>query len=137
MIGVMIEINIWKEWILNHAVIKFGWIKINIDGDMIMSCHVNIIYFQLMCLNIFWYLCTWYLCWYTNSWLDIGMNIFLWLLEGIGVDVHTDIGYICAIKPHQMLMNTIYEPQVDKLGFLKLQKGLYVETENWKPDKLR
>ena len=40
MIEVIIEINIWKEWILNHVVKKFGWIKINIGRNMIMSCHV-------------------------------------------------------------------------------------------------
>ena len=40
MIGIMIEIDIWKEWILNHVVEKFGWIKCDIGGDMIMSCHV-------------------------------------------------------------------------------------------------
>ena len=38
--GIMMKINIWKQWILNHVVKKFGWIKINIGGDMTMSCHV-------------------------------------------------------------------------------------------------
>ena len=34
------EINIWKEWNLNHVVKKFDWIKVNVGGVMIMSCHV-------------------------------------------------------------------------------------------------
>ena len=44
MIGIMIEINIWKDWILNHVVIKFGWMKVDIGGDMMMSSHVIWIY---------------------------------------------------------------------------------------------
>ena len=32
-------------------------------------------------------------CWYTNTWLDIGMNIFI-AFEGIGVDVIQILGMI-------------------------------------------
>ena len=39
-IEIIIEIGIWKEWIVNHVVKQFGWIKNNIGGEMIMSCYV-------------------------------------------------------------------------------------------------
>ena len=42
MIGNIIEIDIWKDWFLINVVIKFGWMKMNIDGDIDMSYHVNI-----------------------------------------------------------------------------------------------
>ena len=42
MIGNIIEVNIWKDWILRHVVIKFGWIKVDNSGDVNMSSHVNV-----------------------------------------------------------------------------------------------
>ena len=41
-VGNMIEINIWKSWILKHVVIEFGWIKMDISGDISMSSRVNV-----------------------------------------------------------------------------------------------
>ena len=59
-----------------------------------MSCeyiNYNTIYFQLMSSNMFG-ICARGICVVHKYLVDIGMNILLWLLEGIGVDVHTDIG---------------------------------------------
>ena len=37
----MIKNNIWKDWMAKHVVIKFGWMKMNICGDIDMCSHVN------------------------------------------------------------------------------------------------
>ena len=101
MIEVIIEINIWKEWILNHVVKKFGWIKINIGRNMIMSCHViwmhqyqynifpiDVFKYILVFMHVVFLLLHKYLVGYWYEYIAMA-----W----IGVDFHTDIGYNCAI----------------------------------------
>ena len=53
-----------RKWILNHVVKKFGWIKVNIGEDMIMSCHVIGIHqyqYNIFSIDVFKYI------WYTRN----------------------------------------------------------------------
>ena len=38
----MIELDMWKDWILRHVVIKFGCMKMDNGGDITISSHANI-----------------------------------------------------------------------------------------------
>ena len=65
MVGIMIEINIWKNWMPNHVVIKFGWMKLDICGDMTMTSSVIWIHqYQyyitgLHCIEYYCVICVW------------------------------------------------------------------------------
>ena len=43
----MIEFNIWKDWIGNLLVTKFGWIKIDNFGGTVLSSVDHILAFEI------------------------------------------------------------------------------------------
>ena len=47
----MIEVDIWNDWILKHVTIKFGCMKMDNGGDIMMSSHVLYTKF-LYCIHI-------------------------------------------------------------------------------------
>ena len=40
-------------------------------------------------------ICAGGICVGTKVLLDIGINILLWILKGIGIDIHTTLGMVC------------------------------------------
>ena len=67
----MIEVNIWKDWILTHEVLKFGWIKLDNYGDMAM-CSQVIIYnspkFFIKYVYVCMFVCVHAYVWHCVSW---------------------------------------------------------------------
>ena len=103
--GIMMKINIWKQWILNHVVKKFGWIKINIGGDMTMSCHVIWIHqyqYNIFSIDVFKYILAFvhvvfllvhkYLVgyWYEYIAMAFGKELVLIFIRTLGMIVRYD-----------------------------------------------
>ena len=49
-IGNVIEMSTWKNWIMKHLLIKFGYLKVNNSGDAMMRS--DAIYYLTTCSKL-------------------------------------------------------------------------------------